>query len=140
MGCPSETGRRHGRCIPDNCRLAAVPQVGSHGPGAAVDALGGKAGYSRIADVIGLPDRAMDGLEPADLRRCIESATAAQCHSSCNARSVSAVVLGRDCVAIQMPMKTVRIPAARFQHSGSPSDAAPTSEAATGLTVTEITT
>jgi hypothetical protein len=55
--------------------------------------------------------------------------------------SVFPAVFGCDCVvAIQMPMTTVTIPAARFQRSGSPSNVAPTSEAATGLTVTEIAT
>ncbi len=31
-----------------------------------------KVGYGRIADVTGPRDRAVNGLEPADLRRCIK--------------------------------------------------------------------
>src|SRR4051812_39210014 len=43
-------------------------------------------------------------------------------------------------VAIQIPTKTVTMPPTRFQLSGSWSRTAPTSAAATGLTVTEIAT
>jgi hypothetical protein len=43
-------------------------------------------------------------------------------------------------VAIQMPAKTVTMPPTRFQRSGSSSNAAPTSDAVIGLTVTEIAT
>jgi hypothetical protein len=54
--------------------------------------------------------------------------------SSCNVGSVIPTVFGCDCAAaIQMPMTTVTIPAARFQRIGSPSNVAPTSEAATGI-------
>src|SRR6266478_3053138 len=45
-----------------------------------------------------------------------------------------------DVVATQMPANTVTMPPTRFQPIGSCSSIAPTSDAVTGLTVTEIAT